>query len=293
MVRIDARTLRLNRVRVPLSKLVRRTVESLQAQMDAKTLQVTTSFPKHAAFVECDCHRIERVVVNVLGNAMKFTPEGGEIRITLRSDPALAGFLVLDIADNGVGILPEHLPHVTKRYFRGSQLMDGTGLGLSISREILELHGGAIFLTSPPPGKDKGTLISVRLPAAETPTVFVVGGEEACTPISTQLLACGYRVLFCRDGADAVAALQREAPYAVIFDFSMAGLESAGTIVQIRGNPDLQCVPLIALTEADIPEAKREILAGFAIPSLRKPWRENDFFTCLERAVVGSRRGEQ
>ena len=290
MASIDANTLRLNRVRVPLSILVRKIVESMQTQMDAKSLQVALSLPKRAGFVECDRHRIERVVVNVLGNAIKFTPEGGEIRIALRSAPATPGFLVLDIADNGVGIPAEHLPHVTKRYYRGAHRVDGAGLGLSISSEILTLHGGAIVLTSPPPGKDKGTLVSIRLPAVEPPTVFVVGGAEVCHPISAQFLAHGYRVQVFRDDSEAVAAMRRETPYVAILDFSMASLETAGTIAQIRGAPDLQCVPLIALTEADIPETKRQILAGFAIPALKKPWHENDLFACLEQTVLGSRR---
>jgi PAS domain S-box-containing protein len=288
MTSIDAKALRLNCVKMPLSLLVQGVAESLQALMADKSLQVNLSLPKGAGFVECDRHRIERVVVNVLANAIKFTPEGGEIRITLRSDAARPGFLMLTIADNGVGIPTGDLPHVMNRYYRGDQRVDGAGLGLSISSELLRLHGGTIALTSPPPGKEKGTLISIHLPAVEPPTVFVVGGEEACSHISAQLLPHGYRAQVYRDGSEAVAAMQREAPYVALIDLSMDSLENTGTIAKIRGDADLQCVPLIALTEAGIPETKRHILAGFAIPALRRPWHENDLFTCLDRTVSGS-----
>ncbi len=290
MTRLDAKTLRMNGMRIPFTMLVQPIVNCLQAQINAKSLQVTLSLPACAGFVACDHHRMERVVVNVLSNAIKFTPQGGKIQITLRTEVSPPGFLVLEIEDNGVGIHPEHLPQVAKRYFRGDLQVDGIGLGLSISKEIVEIHGGALRVTSPPPGKSHGTLISICLPAVEPPTVVVVGGEEPCKSVSAKLLANDYRVQVCRDGAEAVAAVKREAPYAVVFDFSMASLENAGAIAQIKGDPALQCVPIIAITEADIPETKREILTGFAIPPLKMPWYENDLFTCLEQAVIGSRR---
>ncbi len=289
MTRLDAKTLRLNGVRIPLSMLVQSIMHCVQAQIDAKSLQVAVSLPACAGFIACDRHRMDRVVLNVLSNAIKFTPEGGEIRVRLRTESDPPRCLVLEVEDNGVGIPPEQLPHVAERYFRVNQQVEGIGLGLSVSKEIVELHGGELRVTSPPPGKCHGTLISIRLPAVEPPTVAVVGGAEPCESVSAELLAHDYRVQVYQNGEAAVAALQREAPpYAAFFDFSMDGLENAGAIAQIKGSPALQSVPIIAITEADVPEATREILAGFAIPPLKWPWRERNLFSCLEHAVLGS-----
>lgn len=292
MSRIDAGPLRMNPVRMPLASLVQRVVGLLQPQMDELPLRVDMSVHDGTGFVECDRQRIERVLLNVLGNAIKFTPEGGEIRIALRTDAAAGGFLTLEIEDTGIGIPQEHLQHIGERYFQGNPCPGGTGLGLSISREILEQHGGTLTLASPPPGKVKGTRVTMRLPAVEPTELMVVGDGEPCRTLSAQLIRFGFRIKVCRDGAEAVDAMRREAPYAVILDFSMAALDTAAVIAQIKGDPALQRVPIIAITEADIPATKREILTGFAIPPLRLPWHENDLFRCLEQAVTSSGRSK-
>ncbi len=290
MTKLDTSTLRLNGVRVPLSMLIRQVAGSLQTQMDAKFIRVSLSVPDRDGFIECDRQRMERVVFNVLANAIKFTFQGGEIRVSLRSDPAEAGFLVLEIEDDGVGIPQEHIAHIGERYFQGNREANGTGLGLSISREILKLHGGTLSLASPPPDQQRGTLVTIRLPAVEPPELMLIGAGEPCQTIAAQLACQGYGAPVYVDGSEALAAMRRAAPYAVILDFSMAGLESAGVIVQIKDDPDLQNVPLIAITEACLPPTKREILAGFAIHSLRSPWHTNDLLTSIEQAVLGSRR---
>jgi PAS domain S-box-containing protein len=292
MSRNDAGTLRLGCVRTPFSALVERVVDMLQLQMDELSLQVAVTIPDGPSFVECDRQRIERVLLNLLGNAIKFTSEGGEIRIALRTDDGTPGVLTLDVEDDGIGILPEHLPHIGERYFQGNHSPSGTGLGLSISRESLELHGGTLSLTSPPPGKTKGTLVTIRLPTVEPPELVLIGAGEPCQTIAAQLARHGYRTSVCRDSAEAVAAMRRAAPYAAILDFSMAALDAAGVIAQLKNDPALQSVPLMVLTEADIPETKRQILAGFAgIPALQRPWNENDLIACLERTVLGNGRG--
>jgi len=291
MSRSDAGTLSLDRVRTPFSALVRRVVDMLQPQMADRSIQAAVTIPDSPFFVECDRQRVERVLLNVLGNAIKFMPEGGDIRIASRTDDGMPGFLTLDVEDNGIGIHPEHLPHIGERYFQGNHSPGGTGLGLSISREILEQHGGTLALASPPPGKTRGTLVTIRLPTVEPPELVLFGAGEPSQTIAAQLARHGFRASIHGDGAEAVAAMRRAAPYAAILDFSMAGLDTAGVIAQIKGDPALQNVPLIALTEADVPETKRQILAGFAMPALQTPWRENDLLACLERAVLGNGRG--
>lgn len=291
MSRIDAGTLRLVRVRMSLSALVRRVVDSLQPHMTARSLQVAVSFPERAGFVECDRQRIERVILNVLGNAIKFTPECGEIRIALRAVDGKPGFLALEIEDNGIGIRREHLPHIGKRYFQGNHEANGTGLGLSISGEILDLHGGALSLASPPPGSAKGTLVTILLPASEPPELLLIGIGDPCEAVSAQLERYGYRAPVYENSEDAIAAMRRTAPYAAILDFSTAALDVAGVVVRIKDDPALRDVPLIALTEAVVPETKRQILDGLAMPALKRPWPENALFSCIEQAVRRGRRG--
>jgi signal transduction histidine kinase len=101
--------------------------------------------------------------VILLDNAVKYTPAGGRVGLRLAHDGATA---ILAVSDTGVGIPPEHLPHVFERFYRGdpgrSRDPGGTGLGLSIARWIVEQHTGSIELTSRP---GEGTTAVVRLPA--------------------------------------------------------------------------------------------------------------------------------
>lgn len=290
MSRIDAGTLRLNCTITSLPALVQRVVDSLQPHIATRSITLEATLPKTLVFVECDRHRMERVVLNVLGNAIKFTPENGGIRVILRSDPDMPCFLRLEIEDDGLGIPEEHLPHIGKRYFQGDHDASGTGLGLAISKEILEMHGGSLSLASPPPGKPRGTLVLIRLPALDPLTLVIVGIGDVCRRVSTRLAQYGFTTPVCRAGPDALHRMRRNKPYAAILDFSTAGLEAAGLLAQIKTDPGLQDLPLIALTETDIPETKRQILEGFAVPAWREPWSENGFLDAIQDAIPGGSR---
>ena len=110
--------------------------------------------------ISIDAVQMERVIANLLGNAIKFTPAGGRVRLSARRQRET---LVLSVSDDGPGIPPEEIPHLAKRHFRGarSRGVDGSGLGLFIVRAVVEAHGGALRIAS---GIGGGTTITVTLP---------------------------------------------------------------------------------------------------------------------------------
>jgi signal transduction histidine kinase len=112
--------------------------------------------------VAADADRLNLALTNLIDNAIAHTPAGGTI--TLAAEPATDGQVTLAVADNGVGIPPEHLPHVFERFFRvpGLSAEGGTGLGLSIVKEIVEAHHGQVTCESEP---GRGTTFRITLPA--------------------------------------------------------------------------------------------------------------------------------
>jgi two-component system OmpR family sensor kinase len=112
-------------------------------------------------WVKGDAHKLEQLVGNLVGNAIKYTPEGGAITLSLFQDGEWAR---LDVADTGIGISPEHLPHVFDRFYRvdraRSRAGGGTGLGLAIVKGIAQQHGGKVTVTSEP---GKGSTFTVWL----------------------------------------------------------------------------------------------------------------------------------
>lgn len=105
-----------------------------------------------------DPDRMKQVFINVLDNAMKFTPKGGSIIVTAEREE---GYARMTVRDSGIGIPPEDLPHVTEKFYKGTSQRSGSGLGLAICKEIVELHGGKFMLDSV---VDVGTTVTILLP---------------------------------------------------------------------------------------------------------------------------------
>jgi signal transduction histidine kinase len=134
-------------------------VQALAASQKALVLETDPS--DEAMHIYCDRDRILQVLSNLLGNAIKFTPQGGQIQVVWRR---LAGELLVSVIDTGCGIAPAHITHVFKRYWESSgkhQGARGTGLGLYICRGIVEAHGGRIWVESE---LGKGSRFSFTLP---------------------------------------------------------------------------------------------------------------------------------
>jgi signal transduction histidine kinase len=114
--------------------------------------------------VEGDRARLKQVIVNLLDNAIKYTPSGGRVRLSVRRE---GGFAILDVADDGIGIPAEALPHVFKRFYRvdvsRSREQGGAGLGLAIVKSICAAHGAEVEVLSAP---GKGSTFRVRQPLA-------------------------------------------------------------------------------------------------------------------------------
>jgi signal transduction histidine kinase len=165
--RIVSGKLRLELATVPAVDLVLGAVESLRPQADAARISLTAM--AGAAFsLRADGVRLGQVVHNLVGNALRYTPPGGHVAITLARDGDLA---VLTVADDGGGIEPAFLPHVFERFRQGERKRSagtrGLGLGLFIVRHIVELHGGTVAAASA--GRGLGALFTVRLPLGGPP----------------------------------------------------------------------------------------------------------------------------
>jgi two-component system, OmpR family, sensor histidine kinase BaeS len=164
----EAGQLSLHREAVDLAQVAarQRTVQIPHFQQKGVTLTLNASadLPR----VDGDEERLGQVLGNLLANALRHTPTGGHVDVQLS---AADGQVHLAVIDDGEGIAPEDLPHVFDRFYRGdrsrSRLSGGSGLGLAIVRQLVEAHGGAIRVASPPPGQAQGTGIFVSLQGCE------------------------------------------------------------------------------------------------------------------------------
>jgi two-component system phosphate regulon sensor histidine kinase PhoR len=146
---------------------LRAAVESAAHQHDAlasrRGVTVELDLPSTPIRIRHDPPRIGQVVANLVGNAVKFTPRGGVVRVSVASAPDGAR---IDVIDTGVGIDASELPHIFERFYRGSRANEargsGSGLGLAIVRSIVDMHGGTVTVES---GPGTGSRFTVRLPS--------------------------------------------------------------------------------------------------------------------------------
>lgn len=290
MSRLDAKTLSLHEVTIPLAGLVESTIEELHVQAQMKQQHLVLQTEDHALFVRCDAQKIERTVINVVGNAMKYTQKGGTVSVSLSRNPYDEGLMLIKVVDDGPGIDPEHIAHVTERYYRVGEHISGTGLGLALSKEILEMHGGGIDIQSPPQGRRRGTEVRMALPIVAPPLVLVVDGDEVRLTETTGYLAGeGYNVVQCPDAAAALDRLDEGRPELIIIDLRIDGMPGIELIARVKADPDCRRVPMIGLSAGPLNQSEGELLRGFGIPVLVRSWSAGAFKECLEFAVSGRR----
>ncbi len=175
--RIDAGAWALRPSSLALGEYLREVGEKVQPKAVEKGVVLRVEVPEHISRLETDQDALEQVLHNLLDNAVKFTPEGGEV--VLAADPLPLGGARIQVRDNGPGIPPEEQEHVFDRFVRversRSQRHGGSGLGLSVCRELVGLLGGKIYLWSQP---GKGTVFTVELPP-RLPDLHAVKEGEA------------------------------------------------------------------------------------------------------------------
>jgi signal transduction histidine kinase len=165
LARSDAGKLRIEAQATEVRPLVQRIGRQMRPEFDEKNQKLTVKVEKDVPEVKADPDRIGQVLSNLLTNAHKYTPEGAKVRLTASK---VGGEVEFAVADNGPGLDPEALEHVFERFWRAqsgeTQEVGGTGLGLAIAKSLVELHGGAITVSSTP---GEGAAFRFVLPIAD------------------------------------------------------------------------------------------------------------------------------
>lgn len=163
--RVEAGAFELHRKTVEVDELVSSATERLAGQFDEKGVRLEIDLAAGLPTVLADPDRIGQVLLNLLGNALQYTPSGRQVEVRARHQDQL---LEIEIRDEGIGIPAEHLPHVFTRFYRvdrsRSRAGGGSGIGLTIAKHLVEAHGGRIWASSP--GSGKGSSFTFTLPLA-------------------------------------------------------------------------------------------------------------------------------
>jgi len=160
--RLDAGHADLHEEEFDPAELIEESMRMLVGQANKAQIALSTDIPHGLPWVKADKRRIKQILINLVSNALKFTPAGGDVKVSAKLVPA---GLVMAVADSGIGIAPEDVPKVMERFGMVDSAMSrkhlGTGLGLPLSKQLAELHGGSLALEST---LHVGTTVTVTLP---------------------------------------------------------------------------------------------------------------------------------
>jgi PAS domain S-box-containing protein len=287
--RLQMGKLSLDRRPVSFSTVITEAIETVSADAETKGISIEVALGSEILVVEGDSIRLGQIAWNLLNNAVKFTPENGEIKVTLQQEGDEARLL---IADSGQGIAPQFLPHVFEMFRQedgsSSRRQGGMGIGLALVKQLTELHEGRVEADSP--GVDRGASFTVWIPlykaapdelrskrigatgALRSKFILIVDDSPESTEMLGKLLELeGAFVDLARNGAEALVLAQRKRFDLIISDISMPEMDGYELLRELRKLPQMQSVPAVALTgygrNADIERAHAE---GFA-EHLTKP----------------------
>lgn len=243
-------------------------VLAVQAEEKHQTLayQVAAGLPE----IMGDRDRLHQVITNLVGNAIHYTPEGGRVEVRAY---AVESAVRVDVADTGIGIAPEDLPHIFERFYRADdplvQEAAGTGLGLSIVKMFVEMHGGRVWVESEP---GRGSTFTFILPVpvseedeerrevsrqsrrlvARTRTILVVDDDpDVARLLKMQLENSGYTVFVLGRGGAVVSWAEKKQPDLIILDVilpDMADKDGFDVLRELRANAGTADIPVIVLS---------------------------------------------
>ena len=271
-------------------------------------LNFIQNIPANLPEVVADSDRVVQVIINLISNAVKFTDRGS---ITVQVEKGWSS-LTIKVSDTGDGISPENQKLVFQKYKQvGDVITDkptGTGLGLPISREIVEKHGGKIWVESTP---GSGSTFAFTLPLAnvidnhlpniaitdmvsqlnnlgnrqsiEEPTILVIDDEAPIREVLRQMIEeKNYTVLEAADGMEGLTVIRQEPPDLIILDVMMPRLNGFDCAAAIKADPELRHIPIMMLTVVE--NAQRAY--GLGVEAyLTKPFRPEEVMSQIERLL--------
>lgn len=288
MSRIVSGTLRLEFSELEPSEVIQEQVDAMRPAAQAKEITLTMNVQKDAVRVRGDRTRLLQIIGNLLTNAIKFTPAGGQVDISLRAD---AHNLVVAVTDFGIGIDPDFLPHVFDAFRQQdssrTRRHGGLGIGLAIARQLAELHGGVLDGVSA--GSGRGATFTLTLPLSAMPNenttssrlpgagpqgealanlhVLVVDDDGDARELMRELLTtAGAKVTLAASGTEAINALRHINPDVIVSDIGMPGLDGFELMLRVRQLQDghFSKLPAIALSAYLRPEEENATMgSGF------------------------------
>lgn len=328
VARLESGTIHLSAEVRDLVPLVRRLADSFASLAERRGITFSLTCPVGGLRVRYDPDQMEKVISNLLSNALKFTPPAGTVDLRATQESEGRSQAVIEVQDSGPGIAPEHQSRIFERFFQvddsSRRKYEGAGIGLALVRELVELHGGTVSLRSalgsgstfvvrlplvvgatPHSGEHRTQVAAVKppvtrqvapppvsprpAPSPDVTTVLVVEDNVELLEFLRERLAEQYRVLLAENGLRGLEMAREHVPDLIISDVMMPEMDGQSLCEAVKSDEDIDFIPVILLTAKASRDSRLAGLAGGADDYLTKPV---DFSELLIRAenLINSRR---
>ena len=320
VAKIESGQIELDCALVNVTALCQSSLIFIKQQAQKKSIQLEIKLPRNLPDQLLDERRIRQVLINLLNNAVKFTLEGGRITLEVTKQESQKSLHTNDwirfaITDTGIGIAPENIEKLFQPFIQIDSALNrqysGTGLGLALVKQIVELHGGKVGLTSE---LGVGSCFTIDLlytsessemlmgkqlvipskfesPLTHQPTkipliLIVEDNEINIITISGYLQAKGYRLIVAKNGQEAIALTKAHLPDLILMDIQMPVMDGLEAIQQIRLDPDLVNIPIIAMMALAMTGDRDRCIQAGADEYVTKPVKLKQLTNTIQQLLV-------
>jgi PAS domain S-box-containing protein len=297
LAKIESGKLELQITPTSIKQLFFSSLNFVKQQAHQKKIKLNYNIPKGIETIQVDERRIRQVLINLLTNAVKFTPEGGKIDLivdTYRQSEML-GFSVID---TGIGIPSEKFDLLFQSFVQLDSSLSrryaGTGLGLALVRRLVELHGGMVTVESEvgvgskftvflpwkaknlclpvEPTEEEETIFFTHRPTPEVPLIVVAeDNDDNIETLWDYLQARGYRLMRAHNGIEVIDIAQVQKPQAILMDVQMPQMDGLEATRRLKANPETGNIPIIIVTALAMEGDREKGLAAGADEYITKP----------------------
>ncbi|CAN5361114.1 two-component regulator propeller domain-containing protein [soil metagenome] len=329
LAKLEANHMVVSPMRGAITQFVGHLLESFRPLADQKKISLTYSADGPAQEYLFDADKWEKILINLLSNALKFTHSGGRVTVTLNGSPAPGAtdvsWVRIQIADSGIGILPQNLPHIFDRFYQvdtsHTRDYEGTGIGLALVNELVSLLGGSIQVESQPglgstfrvtlpvqptslnpkaPAvslSQKAPLVPLPMPASglahqepnddwQTPLLLIVEDNADLRNFLGGSLSAAYRILQAENGEAGWQLTQTELPDIVVTDVMMPGMDGYELTHRIKTHPDTDHIAVVILSAKAAHNSRIEGLQEGADDYVSKPFHLDELQLRLHNLMV-------
>ncbi len=296
LAKIEAGKIKLDIIPVSVNWVAESCLRLIKELARQKQIKLQAVFDSNSIVVQADERYLKQILLNLLGNAIKFTPTGGTVKLEIRGDTQ-ENMIKLSVSDTGIGIPAEEMPHLFQPFVQLdgglNRQHEGTGLGLALVHRLTKMHGGNISVTSDP---GQGSCFVVSLPwhqssptasTSERPvsinqtaiqsthsdTIILLVDDNVTIKetITEYLQAKGYQVILAQNGVQAIEKAKKDHPNLILMDVQMPEMDGLEAIRKIRSDAEIAHIPIIALTALARPHDRKSCLEAGANDYLSKP----------------------